>query len=128
MKCDSDNKIKGFNRTLFPFIGGAYYIPKSPEIDQMDLRRYLYALETDQVPSSGNTERFHIELKKIAVPDDYMPKLTPCPYPWCRGIKTTNSFKIPSFSGRGPGYLVKKVLIIFFALLVLVLIIYFAML
>lgn len=83
MKWKSDAEIRGFNRILFPFVNGFYYIPKSMEIDQIDLRRFLYALENSVVPSSGNVETFEEQLRKLNVPSNYCPALDPCPYQWC---------------------------------------------
>lgn len=66
-----------------PFIDGYYYVRRNESID---LRKQLYALETNRVPSSGNTEIFNTKLEDIKVPDDYCPYyIDPCPpqTEWC---------------------------------------------
>jgi hypothetical protein len=70
-------KIRGFNKNYLPFIDGFYYVRKNPEID---LRRQLYALETQHIPSTGNTELFNLQLDNVVVPQDWCPYyLEPCP-------------------------------------------------
>jgi hypothetical protein len=90
--------IKGFNRSYLPFIDGFYYVRRNP---QVKLRQQLYALETKQVPSSGNTETFNLNLRKVVVPEDWCPyHLDPCPdtMEWCRRCKqhSTGSTKGPA--------------------------------
>lgn len=77
-------KIKGFNKTTFPYVGGYYYIPYNTDMNQIDLRRLLYALTYQLVPTSGNTEIFEQQMNQIPVPNDYCPGLEPCPFAWCR--------------------------------------------
>ena len=96
----NDLKVGGFNKTLFPYVQGVYYIPKSPQMDQIDLRKLLYAMENRIVPSSGNIETYDKELLKISMPDSYCPDLQPCPYNWCKcklGLPTTK-FRLPRFT------------------------------
>ncbi len=63
-----------------PYIDGYYYVRRN---DSVDLRKQLYALETNDVPSSGNTEVFNTMLENIHVPDDWYPYyVDPCP--WCK--------------------------------------------
>lgn len=69
--------IRGFNTDYLPYIDGYYYVAKDPMIN---LRRQLYALENNLVPSDGNTELFNLQLNKVIVPSEWCPYyLDPCP-------------------------------------------------
>lgn len=83
MKTKLDRKILGFNKTLFPYVSGEYYVPWDGDMAQIDLRKMLYALENKLMPSTGNTEIFEREFNRIIVPDEYCPKMDPCNFEWC---------------------------------------------
>lgn len=90
-------KIHGFNKTYLSFINGYYYVPKN---DELDVRKLIYSLENQLVPSSGNTETFLRQFQQnVIVPDDWCPEyLDPCNYRWCTKCKgeinNTHSAKI----------------------------------
>lgn len=89
-----DKRIRGFNRSYLPFIDGFYYVRKNPQIN---LRQQLYALETKQVPASGNTETFNRELSKVVVPPEWCPYyLDPCPEDWCEACKNRQPPRAPA--------------------------------
>ena len=68
--------IRGFNRSYLPRIDGYYYVRRNPQID---LRRLLYALETNRIPSDGNVELFERQLSEVRVPKGWCPlELDPC--------------------------------------------------
>lgn len=99
MKLPNNQRIHGFNSSYLPFVNGYYYVPKN---DELDVRKVIYALQTKQVPSSGNTETFLRNFQDtVSVPDDYCPYiLDPCNYDWCERCKTQNTPAIIE-DGRG---------------------------
>jgi hypothetical protein len=89
MKLPPGQRIHGFNKSYLPYIDGYYYVPKS---NVLDVRKVIYALQTQQVPSSGNTETFLRDFQyTTTVPADYCPYyLDPCDYTWCKKCKNKN--------------------------------------
>ena len=81
-KLDNNKQITGFNKTWLPYFDGYYFVPKLE--GDVDVRKLLYALETKEMPSSGNTETFLREFNRVVVPSDYCPRdVDPCDYDWC---------------------------------------------
>lgn len=104
-----------------PFIDGFYYIRRN---DAVDLRQQLYALETDRVPSTGNTEVFNTSLEAIRPPSDYCPYyIDPCVSDWCAGCLSNRRQQIATRSTTsgivGVVKVVEKWMILFVFVMVL---------
>lgn len=70
-----------------PLVDGYYYVRRN---DAVDLRQQLYALENNDIPSTGNTEVFNTSLDTVNPPADYCPYyIDPCPpdAAWCLQCK-----------------------------------------
>ena len=82
-----------------PFVDGYYYVRRN---DSVDLRKQLYALETNRVPSTGNTEVFNTSLDAVVPPDDYCPYyIDPCPrtLDWCVRCSSRGKTALPRRQG-----------------------------
>lgn len=71
-----------------------YYIPRE---DSIPIRKLIYGLQNNEMPTSGNIERYHETFNSIKVPFDFCPILDPCVYDWCndclKGFKKTKVIK-----------------------------------
>lgn len=94
LRLNDGKTIQGFNRSYLPHINGYYYVPKN---DDIDIRKLIYGLENNEIPSTGNTETFFREFEKnIIVPDNWCPEyLDPCEYDWCKKCETLKNLPPP---------------------------------
>lgn len=59
-----------------------YYVPRN---DTIPIRKLVYGLQNNLMPTSGNIELYNKEFNFIRVPFDFCPIIDPCPYDWCTG-------------------------------------------
>jgi hypothetical protein len=74
-------KLRGPYDHYLPWFQGFYYIPRD---DQIPIRRQIYGLMNNKMPTSGNTELYNKKFRDIRVPKDFCPLIDPCPHDWCK--------------------------------------------